>query len=167
MTTYHTTEAIVLGSYDIGESDRGIIFYTRAFGKIETIAKSIRLEKSKLKGHTILFAHVDIIFIGVRDGYRLISAELLKAPNDDIIASFPNMLAFRDFLLRLLKGTEHDELLWNFLNDVFIVRKLLPRDAVHLFSLKTETLHIFGMLPEEGIRTDNDIRTVLAANHML
>src|SRR3989338_2776234 len=143
MTTYHTTEAIVLGSYDIGESDRGIIFYTRAFGKIETIAKSIRLEKSKLKGHTILFAH------------------------DDIIASFPNMLAFRDFLLRLLKGTEHDELLWNFLNDVFIVRKLLPRDAVHLFSLKTETLHIFGMLPEEGIRTENDIRTVLAANHML
>lgn len=44
-------EGIVIGREDWGDTDRVILFYTPEFGKLEAVARGVRYEKSKLKGH--------------------------------------------------------------------------------------------------------------------
>ena len=54
-------EGIVIGHQDQGDADRLISFYTPYFGKIETVARGVRHEKSKLKGHLELLTHGEFI----------------------------------------------------------------------------------------------------------
>ncbi|MFC1613497.1 DNA repair protein RecO, partial [Patescibacteria group bacterium] len=47
----YQTKGIVLRKYDIGESDRGYILYTKDYGKKQLFVKSARKIKSKLSGN--------------------------------------------------------------------------------------------------------------------
>lgn len=44
-------EGIIIGHEDWGDVDRIVSFYTPHFGKLEAVARGVRYEKSKLKGH--------------------------------------------------------------------------------------------------------------------
>ncbi len=50
-------KGIIIGKEDWGDVDRVIVFYTRELGKFETVARGVRYEKSKLKGHLELLTH--------------------------------------------------------------------------------------------------------------
>src|SRR3989338_5713650 len=54
-------EGIIIGHQDQGDADRLISFYTPYAGKIETVARGVRHEKSKLKGHLELLTHGEFI----------------------------------------------------------------------------------------------------------
>lgn len=53
----YRAEAIVLKGLDLGEADRVITLYTRAFGKVRAIAKGVRRPTSRLVGHVEPLAH--------------------------------------------------------------------------------------------------------------
>lgn len=50
-------EGIIIGYENWGDTDRLISFYTPYGGKVEAVARGVRHEKSKLKGHLELLTH--------------------------------------------------------------------------------------------------------------
>ncbi|MDP3962874.1 MAG: DNA repair protein RecO [bacterium] len=78
-------EGILIGYENWGDADRLVSFYTREYGKIQAVAKGIRYEKSKLKGHLELLTHgrftivrrtgrgvvIDALALGTFDAVRL------------------------------------------------------------------------------------------------
>jgi hypothetical protein len=166
MTTYYMSDAIVLARYGVGEGDAKLVCYTREFGCVAIIAKGIRLQKSKLRGHVTLFSHARMMFISVRDGYRLVDAIMYKHSHSDLVYSFSHLHHFSLFLLQLLKGTERDDKLWKFLYALFVSGTLFPKQKKDILPLKVEVLRILGMMPEEGLYSEEDVRKVLLANHL-
>lgn len=55
----YTSCGIVLGRKDYAEADRIVSLFSRDYGKIFTIAKSVRKPKSKKRGHIEIFSLVD------------------------------------------------------------------------------------------------------------
>ncbi len=47
---HYSTEAIVLESFDLGESDRLLAFYTKDFGKVKGVAKGARRSRKRFVG---------------------------------------------------------------------------------------------------------------------
>src|SRR3954464_9254247 len=58
---------IVLRRYNLGESDRILVVYTRERGKIRVIAKGVRRTASKLAGHLEAFSHVNLLLAQGRE----------------------------------------------------------------------------------------------------
>jgi DNA repair protein RecO (recombination protein O) len=50
-----TTEAIVVGGYDLGEADRILVFYSRTKGKVRAVAEGARRIRSRFGGNVQLF----------------------------------------------------------------------------------------------------------------
>jgi DNA repair protein RecO (recombination protein O) len=58
---------IVLRRYNLGESDRILVVYTRERGKVRVIAKGVRRTASKLAGHLETFSHVKLLLAQGRE----------------------------------------------------------------------------------------------------
>ncbi len=127
MATYQTT-AIVLKREDIFEADRLYHLYTEDFGKIRAVAGSVRKNGAKLTGHLEPFSLIWVELMSKKGGDLFITTALSEAnilggnasPNQ--IALFTKM---SDFILKMLKGQEKDEALWNFIIERFWAAKNL------------------------------------------
>lgn len=71
----YTTDAFVLGSVPSGEADRLVSFYTRDFGLVKAVSKSVRLQKSKLKAHLEEGNFLAVSLIKGKEIWRLTDAE--------------------------------------------------------------------------------------------
>jgi DNA repair protein RecO (recombination protein O) len=63
MFTNHKAQGVVLYSRKMREADESFVLYTKEFGKIEVVGKSIRKITSKLRMNMSLFSLVEIGFI--------------------------------------------------------------------------------------------------------
>lgn len=117
MATYQT-DAIVLKRENIFEADRLYYLYTEDFGKVKAVAGSARKINAKLAGHL--------------EPFNLIWVELMTKKNSDLFITTalsykkllnPNALPVQvaiffkmaDLALKMLKGPQKDEALWNFI----------------------------------------------------
>ena len=127
MATYQTS-AFVLKREDIFEADRLYYLYTEDFGKIRTIAGSVRKNSAKLTGHLEPFSLIWVELMAKKGGDLFITTALSEinilggntSPNQ--IALFTKM---SDFILKMLKGQEKDEAMWNFIIESFWAAKKL------------------------------------------
>jgi len=60
----YRTEAIVMGGWDLGETDRIISFYTRRRGTIRAVAAGARRTRSRFGGRLQLFTHGLLLYFG-------------------------------------------------------------------------------------------------------
>jgi DNA repair protein RecO (recombination protein O) len=60
----HTTEAIVIGGYNLGEADRIIPFFTRKLGKVRAVARGARRVRSRYGGALELFTLGQLVYFG-------------------------------------------------------------------------------------------------------
>jgi DNA repair protein RecO (recombination protein O) len=58
----HTTNAIVIGSHDLAEADRILVFYTEASGKVRAVAEGVRRLRSKFGGSVQLFSQGRLVY---------------------------------------------------------------------------------------------------------
>jgi recombinational DNA repair protein (RecF pathway) len=72
-----TTLGFVLSKKDVGEYDREYCFFTKNYGKIKLIAKSVRKPLSKLSGQLEPPALMEIVFVSNNDK-GLITTALVK-----------------------------------------------------------------------------------------
>lgn len=72
----YSTEAIMLKKNDIGEADALFTLYTKDFGKMRALAKGIKKEGAKLRGHLEPLSYAAISFVLGKNGERLTHAEL-------------------------------------------------------------------------------------------
>lgn len=85
----YRAEAIVLKGMDLGEADRIVTLYTRAFGKVRAVAKGARRPTGRLAGHVEPLAHatfqlakgreLDVVTQAeTRETYRALREDLLS-----------------------------------------------------------------------------------------
>ena len=114
---YHT-DSIVLDAFDIGETDRMYVLFTKEFGLVRVFAKSVRAQSSKLKSHLQLFSYSRVSFVLGRAFPRLIDAEEKHAYSFSEEAFFMAGRMGR-FLLRVIQGEERDMRIWEALLSAF------------------------------------------------
>jgi DNA repair protein RecO (recombination protein O) len=75
----HTSEGLILKKIAVGEADALYTIYTEGFGKIRALAKGVRKEKAKLRGHLEPLSLSRVSFVEGRNGTpRLTRASLLN-----------------------------------------------------------------------------------------
>src|SRR5437763_7594627 len=89
--------AVVIGSFDLGESDRVITFYSREYGKVRGVAKASRRMRSRFGGALELFTLGQLVFF---DTGR---SDLVRVDHFDVLEPFA---ALRTDLERLGQGAE-------------------------------------------------------------
>ncbi len=71
----HTTQALVIESFDQGEHDRVYKLFTRDFGLLMAHAKSVRKLESKLRAHILPRSVSLVTLVQGREIWRLVGAE--------------------------------------------------------------------------------------------
>jgi DNA repair protein RecO (recombination protein O) len=74
--------AVVIGSFDLGESDRVVTFYAREHGKVRGVAKASRRMRSRFGGALELFTLGELVFF---DTGR---SELVRVDHFDVLEPF-------------------------------------------------------------------------------
>ena len=165
MSRYCPVEAVVIDTRAVGEADMVIALYTKEYGRIDAYAKSIRKMGAKLKGELTHFAHVQALLVHTTHGYRIVDAQGVAA-----IAHSPRAYFFgaklADFFSRLVRESEEDPILWDFVRTFFANRIGLPTSFEALLNAKSQLLQHMGYADETHIHTEADITRVLQANHI-
>lgn len=81
----YKTEAVVLNSFDYGESDRILAFYTEDFGKLKGIAKGARRSRKRFVGNLDPSSHIRLIF------FHNERTELVRVEDATLIEGFTGM----------------------------------------------------------------------------
>lgn len=71
----YTTPAIVIESFDQGEHDRVYKLFTREFGQVLALAKSVRKLESKLRAHVLPRTVTLVTLVKGREIWRLVGAQ--------------------------------------------------------------------------------------------
>src|SRR5262249_34622225 len=79
--------AVVIGSFDLGESDRVVTFYAREHGKVRGVAKASRRMRSRFGGALELFTLGELV---VFDTGR---SELVRVDHFDVLEPFASLRA--------------------------------------------------------------------------
>ena len=79
----YTTRAFVLNEYEQGESDKVFKLFTREFGVIFALAKSVRKLESKMRFHLGKTKKVSVTLVKGKEVWRLVGVEGLEGGNKD------------------------------------------------------------------------------------
>lgn len=123
MFTRYRTEGIFIRKDKRFEADEYLNVYTKDFGKIGVMGKSIRKIKSKLRSSSELFCHSEVEFIRGRH-YNILTASELVSSLSKIKNDLGKLsLAFRmSFLIdSFLPQEEEDVELWKFIKNSFYI----------------------------------------------
>ncbi|MDO8494934.1 MAG: DNA repair protein RecO [bacterium] len=144
------SRGIVIKKTDIGEDNQLITFYTRDFGKLMGVAKSVKKRTSKQASHLELFNLVDFLLVGAKGHPIVASAQSLEAfvgIKDSLVKSAAGFFLLESFH-RLVYDNEKDGRLWNFLEQS--LRELNTEELEDkkvtewMLNLKKELLNILG-----------------------
>ena|SRR3989344_9408411 len=112
----YQTDALVLGSREIGEADKLIALFTRDFGLIRARASAIRKERSKMRHATQNYARAHVSLVRGKRGWRLAGASAVRNAQGDRrgIAAFARI---SELVSRLVQGEEPNAYLFAALSE--------------------------------------------------
>jgi len=154
MFTDYKAKAIVLEQEARGEADKRFTLFSKEFGRIEVMGKSIRKIDSKLKGGITLFSLCNVEFIQGRH-YKILTFSRTEKEFSDIRESLNKLkIAYqiREIANKLIVEPEKDLQLWDFIFATFVhLDQLLITDCqlqafYHFFSWRL--LALLGRQPE-------------------
>ncbi len=120
MSLQYKTQGFVFKKDDRLESDRNFSVFTRDFGRIEVLGKSIRKIASKLRGGIEIFSFSEVEFVQGRMRKTLTDAVLEKKFNNiDTPEKLKVSYHISSLLDDFLKGEEKDEKILHLIEDVF------------------------------------------------
>jgi len=131
MTVYQTN-AIVLKRENIFEADRLYHLYTEDFGKVKAIAGGVRKINAKLTGHLEPFNLVWVELMTKKGGDLFITTALSEISLLENNASSNQISLFvkmSDFALKMLRGQEKDETMWDFILNSFLAAQKIEAGA--------------------------------------
>ncbi|MFA5651789.1 MAG: DNA repair protein RecO [Candidatus Paceibacterota bacterium] len=145
----YTTKAIIIKSVPIGEANKYYFLLTEDLGFVRASAQSVRLEKSKLKGHLQDFCFIEVSLVKGKDIWRIIGVETIQSGyfinNINKLVAIKNIFSL---LLRLLHGEEKNELLFNSIKSFY---DFLLKDELSQNNIKNlETITVLRILYHLG-----------------
>ena len=124
MFIHHRSLGLIIKKEDRGEADRLFTVYTKDFGKVEILGKSIRKISSKLRQGAEIFYLSELEFIQGK-GYKTLTdaspIEKFKNLRQDL-NRLKTAYHVSEAVDGFIKGPEADERIWNLL--FFIFRKI-------------------------------------------
>ena len=131
MNHIYTTKAFVIKSTPLGEANKTYFLFTKDLGFIKATAQSVRLDKSKLKGHLQDLSLINISLVKGKEIWRIVSAEAIS--QELFIKNFKKLLIVKNIfslLLRLIHGEDKNEPLFDCIESFynFIVNNDLTDD---------------------------------------
>ncbi|MCH7529817.1 recombination protein O N-terminal domain-containing protein [Patescibacteria group bacterium] len=169
----HTTEGFVIGGIDTGESHRYLSLLTKEFGLIRAVARSVRVEQSKLRYNLQDLACVDISLVRGREVWRITGAkeryntywELRDQKKKCALLAQVTVL-----LRRLLAGEEKNERLFSIISNgiAFLRNEKLNDNELKLFEylIILRILHSLGYIGKVA-QTDPLVSSELFKRNML
>ncbi|OGG47691.1 hypothetical protein A2761_02220 [Candidatus Kaiserbacteria bacterium RIFCSPHIGHO2_01_FULL_51_33] len=111
---HYDTESLVLGGVPVGENNRFLTLLTKEFGLVRAFARSVRVERSKLRYCLQDGSHARISLVRGRDLWRITGAVFLGELGNTVQTREARQLVARVFLLvrRLAQGEERNERLF-------------------------------------------------------
>lgn len=112
------TEAIILRSADLGETDRLLTIYSKEFGKIQVAARGTKKLESKLRCHLEPFSYSHLILVEgknfriVKDAILINQFLLMRKDLGKTKIAYEIM----NIVDELIVGEEKDEEIWNLLS---------------------------------------------------
>jgi len=146
-----TTNAIVIHSFNYGESDKIVTFFTEDFGKLKGIAKGARRSKKRFQNALDIFSHLRLVFFD-RDGLGL-----ARVQGCDILSSFPEIrenlrkIIYGNYFLEIVsemagERAAHPEAFHLILSFLEALEEGEPMEE-HLRTFEIRMLSIFGYRP--------------------
>lgn len=128
----YQTNAIVLKRENIFEADRAYYLYAEDFGKVKAIAGSVRKINAKLAGHLEPFNLTWVELMTKRNGSLFITTALSYKNflnHNSSPAKITLFLKMADFISKMLRGSQKDDILWNFILKSFTNADLVEANA--------------------------------------
>ena len=148
---YHT-EALVLGSYQSGETDKTILLYTKDFGMVRARASAVRAEKSKMRYSVQDYSYSMLSLVKGKRGWRLAGASCLKSAVGDVrgIGAFARI---SELLTRLIHGEEVSDFLFAALSDAHSALMVEKCDAFGMIEIVcvARMLYALGYISNEAL----------------
>lgn len=121
MFFHYRTQGFILKKENRGEADQILTVYTKDFGKLEILAKSIRKITSKLRSGAEVFYLSEIEFVQGKNYKTLTDAIALKKFEKIRKNVLKLDIAFRisEVVDQLVRGEEVDERIWYLLKETF------------------------------------------------
>jgi len=146
--TRYRTQAFALKERDRGEADKIFTVFSKEFGKISILGKSIRMAKSKLRGNMSIFSLLDLEFIQGKSLKTLVDAELLEnyqniKQNPNVLLTLSNIV---DVFDKLVYGTEKELRLWFLFKEVFDVLNNIDIDFAGFYVCHWFYWRLFAIL---------------------
>lgn len=148
---YHT-EALVLGSREIGESDKMLVLYTADFGLVRARASALRSEHSKMRCALQNYSRVRISLVKGRRGWRAAGASVIAPLRGDA----PGTAVFARaalLVMRLVHGEEKSTYLFEALAQAHEALAQAPMAAIGSIEIVciARVLYSLGYLSAEAV----------------
>lgn len=150
---YHT-DALVLGSYELGEADRLVVLFTRDFGLVRARASAVRTEHSKMRYALQTYTYANVSLVKGKRGWRVAGAAALKNAVGDPrgVATFARI---SELSVRMLAGEEQNEYLFAALAEAH--GALMQSDASAYGTIEivcvARMLYSLGYISNEAMQT--------------
>jgi DNA repair protein RecO len=171
--TLYKTEALVLGGINIGEAHRYIDLLTCDFGRIRATARSVRVERSKLRFSLQDFSLASVSLVRGRDVWRITGAEEQqniftvlrgRVPEQEMVARLMTLLR------RLLPGEEENKELFTIVKQgfSFLVEDIREEENLQDFEclIVLRILHNLGYLAKDSSSESFLMSTELTPEHL-
>lgn len=150
----YNTEALVLGSYESGESDRAMVFFTRDFGLVRARASAARSERSKMRYALQNYSLSNTSLVRGKKGWRVAGATALRTASGDVrgIAAFARI---SELVMRLVHGEERSEYLYAALEEAHGALMQEKTDAFGTIEIVcvARVLFALGYISNEALST--------------
>lgn len=150
----YSTDALVLGSRESGESDRVITLYTKDFGLVRARAIGVRAENSKMRYALQNYTLSNASLVKGKRGWRMAGAVAVRTAsgNPKGVATFARIA---ELVVRLVHGEEENAYLYAALAEAHMA---LLKEDVEAFGMieivcVARILYSLGYISSEALET--------------
>ncbi|MDZ7726456.1 MAG: DNA repair protein RecO [Candidatus Campbellbacteria bacterium] len=153
--TVYTTDSFVLSARNVGEANRIFTLLTKDIGTITASARSIRLQKSKLRYALQPFSFVEVSLVEGKGGWRITNAYPFENMFFATTEGEKRTLVVKISVLlkRLLVGESPDIELYEVVEKGFLGMKNVSNDHLDIYEL----VFVSKILQVLGYGTDSDV----------
>jgi recombinational DNA repair protein (RecF pathway) len=147
----YNTEALVLGSFERGESDRMLVLFTKDFGLVRARASAIRTERSRMRYALQHYAHANVSLVRGKRGWRVAGTSVIR-PAHGRAAGFARIA---ELVRRLVVGEERNDYLYAALaeaHDAFSHTDAAMSGVIEIVCV-ARVLYALGYISAEALKT--------------
>ena len=163
----YQTDALLLGSREMGEADKVHALYTRDFGLVRARAGAVRWEKSRMRYALQNYSRARVSLVRGKRGWRIAGARPRQGftllQNTRSVAAFARI---SELVLKLVQGEEQNEYLFSALAEAHGALLHGTESALVEIICVARVLYALGYISTEALSTTLFTHTDYALEHL-